>query len=328
MKVGKSFRIRSSTPILNIKDFSKHFYKDPEIDRLTKESFLYFIVQRPIHSFENIQQQGNNLIFDIEQKTNESKLKIKLPLYQEGIFTKEVNDFIIEFQSDFDKIINDNDRPVNVHSIKLYKDDLKKENFVKLLTPEWIIRDYYTDTQKMEVEGDITNFLTYKVHYIGISTKQEIKKRVKSHSSLQSILSEIESLVGTVMNSIELGVIFLELQGSSQYNMFTSADLANEQNINQFVDALTRNAIESDKTIFKDAEKAFVSALTTHYNEIKYITYPQKHDLLNDKNLTFITYEFNDPLNLIFENMNFNSANGDLIIVTQENKAQIIKFQK
>jgi hypothetical protein len=327
MEEGQSFRIRSSAPIMNVKDFSKYFYKDSEIERLTKDSFFYMIVQRPIQSFENIKRRGNNLIVDVVQKHNDSKLKITLPLYQSGMLTEDIKQFGMVLQSDFEELFDENKYPKDVHAIKLYKGKIEPKNFVKLLTPEWIIRDHYRNFADMEIEGNITDFLNYIVHYIGISTEQKIVDRLKSHSNLQAILSEESSISESVMNSIELGIIFFELEGTSQYNLISPGDLAIEKNREKLRAALIGKTLHGDKKIFKDAEKAFVSAFKPIYNRIQFKTYPRKKDLLKDKGYSFITYEFIDPFNLVFETSNLNSANGDLIIVTEEKKVQIIKFE-
>jgi len=328
MEEGKSFRIRTSAPIVSVKDFSKFFYKDPELERLIKESFFYLIVQRQLLSFENIVIENMSLIMDIVQKGHDHILKVKLPLYQDQLLMKGDEKAKLESQSSFDTYLDKDGNLIDIHSIKIYKGQITPENFVHMIAPEWLIRDYYTKSLNIEIDGDITQFLNYKVHYIGISTEQKIVDRLKSHSNLQAILSEEASISNTVMNSLELGIMFFDLQGLSQYNILRHDVPLTKKSTDKFANAIMGNIDDDDRTVFKDAEKAFVSALKPNYNIIQFNSYPNRQDFLINKDYSFITYEFNDPFNLIFETTNFNSANGDIIIVTEEYNAQIIKFSE
>ena len=310
---------------MQVMDYSKYLANDPEIQRLTKDSFFYLILQRPILTFENISISQTTLNFEIHQKQNIQKLKCKLPFIQKEMFSKD-DKRSLEFLSNNDTVWNEIGELYEIQNIKCFKVVNKDLNFIKLLTPEWIIRDHYNDNISIEIEGNILDFLNYKIHYIGTATKQKITDRLNSHSNLQKILSEETSIQKGDLNSLELCIMFFEIQGNSQYSLLTSKDLEKERN--DMVKLFQGGFADDEKMVFQDAEKAFVQYIKPEYNTIQFKSYPKKNDLLKRKGYKFITYEFTDPIKLNFKNGTMDCSKGDLILVTENEKARIVTFKE
>jgi len=328
MPVIKFYRIRTAAPIVSVKEFSAYFCKEKEFLRLTDDSFLYLIVQRPILSFENLKCINHVITAEIRQKNSDITLQFKLPMKQSFIHESFKKGLNISVESD-SELFDTEGNMQNIHSFKVYNGEIAHENFLKLFTPEWLIRDYYNSNIEMQVEGDITKFLEYKLHYIGTATEQHITSRLSSHSKLQKILSEEASISKEEMNSQELAIIFCEMQGVSESHLLYPGSSKEEQE--RLVDAIMKSKKgyddHNDKEILKDAEKAFVSAIKPNYNTMLYKSYPKKEDLIYSEGLVGISYEFTDPFTLKFSNGDLASFNGDCIVIYENEKPHIIKFK-
>ena len=299
---------------------------DPIIEKTLERASLYVIAQRAILSFENIIQHesGSIIEFEIHQRNNPYILKCKLPILQKAFNTK--GDFSIGMAVNYiDKKKNKFDNPnCGVYGLSFVEYRETEERFLIWFSPEKLLQNYWRGEIECEIEGNIRNFLNYKVHYVGKATKQSILKRLTGHSTLQDIISLEHPFTYNDLPTFEIAILCFEFHNNWVIQSF--GDKSTDEDMVAAINGRNRPEIEK---IFLDAEKALIKAMQPGYNKEMFNNYPISIDGLYNDNFDEIKYTFMDPITLIYEHGQIvgrdSFRNGDEIIVLSNEKMKIIK---
>jgi len=287
---------------------------------------LYVIAQRPILTFEN---------FIIDSADEENPI-LKFEIHQRGMSDTLICEFPL-FQKDFDipvgtltSIAINYTYPKSEEKRSDYPMPLMSmANFVVCtpdgsfywLSPEKLIYHYLRKALQIRIDGDITKFLKYKVHYIGKATEQDIVKRLTGHSHLQDVLALERPFHYGTLPAEEIALILLSFQDNIFMNTFSD----NDTDIDLAVRMLMGEPHIDQDTIYLDAEKALISALQPKHNKLRYKNYPISKDGLHNQGLDIYSFSINDPITLQYENGEIVGRNDHLLI--QNGKLQIRKGQ-
>lgn len=241
---------------------------------------IYFIVQRPLTYITNVMDSDGILYFDITDDRDKT-LKVAFDPRASG-YADQDDEILIEYQ--FYKNEPDKSYPLNdVAAIKLLKED---GEFVVWLTAQKIIYLYLSGRLSAKVEGDISDFIDYKVHYIGQAFSQEVWERLTGHEKMQSILTKEDSFGEKYKkNSYEISLLMLSITGYDEANVFPFDERqpwagprpilhkvkTDKQLENFFTPALAAGAPE----LTNEIEAMLVNAFRPAYNKIKFENYPE-----------------------------------------------------
>lgn len=286
----------SYSPISN-----REFYylkKEDEVIKLLERSSIYIIAQRQELFFEIIafDTSTNMLSFNILKNECDNVLNGIINLQQDQIISNDIENFEVIFETVEDEGEIPFELPVtNIKSIRLFSDD-KKNNFLIWLTPDKLLYHYFNEHIEAEIEGDLEEFISFNVHYIGESTDQNILKRLTGHEKLQDVLTIERSLSKKSIISDEVIILLFHIEEAN--NLIIGND------ISDFIQFLYANQFPTTRTIALDAEKALIKALlpSKKYNKIQYKSYPKSSNGLYKNNYDLITYFVKEKLNLKYEN--------------------------
>lgn len=265
--------------------------------------------------FQNIQYNNkNNLLeFEIEKQGKAEKLKIVMDIYQDTLTT--------------DKSQKIHFKPYTYHNDSWKKGfpyydvrGFQLHNNQKYLwySPDRLLWDYFHNKIKLKIVGDYTDFITFKVNYIGESTRQNITDRLKKHHKRLKILSEERPSSGRMITNETILLLFhiKDYELASKTMIITDIDY----NIINVIPPLFPDM----KTISLDAEKAITRILKPmkdNYTGVIFKSYPQSDNGLYEFKLTNISYHINDKL--VLKGQNDLKLIGD----TDFNKADKIQIQ-
>lgn len=271
---------------LSAYEFDK-LLNDKDIIAALEHSVLYIIARRALIQFINYKVNNSNYImsFDLIRKD------VKTPLHC---------DFYLSDYPDFKdkdlKILNGSYTSDNTktHGIKFY--DAKTNDFLLWFNAEKFLWLVSHDILKADIIGDMFDFLSFEVLYVGKCTDENIVKRFNGHHALQKILINEKIITEDYQNSHELVILPFEYKDNTFITMY---DYTNIENI-----LSDQNNIKniSNRTIALDEEKALIKCLNPKYNTIKYKSYPVSSDGLYSKNLGRKTYSFSENIRLKYEN--------------------------
>jgi hypothetical protein len=299
---------------------------DPSIELALDRASLYIIAQRNVISFENIvpNQKDNLLEFEIHQKNNPNILKCRLPYLQETIGA--TGEYEIHLALNYIDKKNIQDKPPigNVYGFSLIEHKNKENRFLIWFSPEKLLENVWNGNVICEIDGNIRDFLKYKVHYVGKATKQSILKRLTGHSTLQDILSLEHPFSYGDLPTHEVAILCFEFQDNIEIKTFGV-----ESDNNDITDALMGKNYPDQEKIFLDAEKALIKAMKPTYNKELFNNYPISKDGLYKDNYDVISYTFIDPITLEYENGSIEGGTsllgGDSIIISNNETFELIK---
>ncbi len=290
---------------------------DKETITALEHSVLYIIARRPLIQFKNYKIDNNNCImsFDLTRKD------VKTPLHC---------DFYLANYPDFKdkdlKILNGSFTPdiTKIHGFKFY--DAKTDDFLLWFNAEKFLWLVSHGIIKADIIGDMFDFLTFEVLYVGKCTDENIMRRFNGHHALQKILINEKIITEDYQNSHELVILPFEYKDNTFLTIYDSTNIEDF-----FSDQNTIKNI-SNRTIALDEEKALIKCLNPKYNTIKYKSYPVSPDGLYNTNLGLKTYSFSENIRLKYENgyiignVNCFDPSVSFIAVEGEN-VEVLNFQ-
>lgn len=271
---------QASYPIVTAYEFE--FLKTEEVvQQIIKGSTIYLIVQRPLLYIKDMTTDGGVLRFKITDCYEKTCLECTLDPRQKAFDIGDEEEILIDVQ--FYKKTPDIEQPYNdVAAIKFLRAD---QSFIAWLTPQKIIFEFMAGILNMSINGDVLDFIDYKVHYIGQAFDQKIWNRLTGHEKMQSVLTKEDTICqSTHKNSFEISLILLEVTGYTEMNIFPLPDFMadsyskNLQNKLQTAD----DFVKFNEAILKpnapeltnEVEALLVSNFKPHYNTIKFTKYP------------------------------------------------------
>lgn len=277
-------------PISNY-EFSR-LSNENSLIKILSNSHLYMICQRSELVFQNIQYNSkeNLLEFEIEKKGRMERLKIIMDIYQECLTTNKSEKIHFKpytyHQDGWQKSFPySNVRGFQLHTNQKYL----------WVTPDRLLWDYFHKKITLKIFGDYSEFITFKVLYIGKSTKQNITTRLKNHHKLLKILSEEEQTNGMLTDEI-----ILLLFKVKEYGLASKTLVIKDMNDN--IINVRYPDFPSMKEISLDAEKALTRILKPikdNYTGEVFKGYPKSSDGLQKFKYDDFCYYICDNLVLV-----------------------------
>lgn len=197
-------------------------------------------------------------------------------------------------------------------------------NVITWFTPDVFLFLYWRGGIEVNVLGefDYRSFTRFELFYVGISKKNDSFSRLfeKAHHARLKILTNAFPKNKGARITDEL-VIFMFDIDSININIASNI----EELENDFFNNITQK-----EAIVADAEKAFVSLLSTKYNEVRFEKYPFGVDGLYSEGLSNYGYSLNEDITFYTESIEFEGSYGETkpgdFIFVERDKAKIIKF--
>ena len=210
----KNIMITATTQYPVVSAYEYEFLKGEEAVReRTKGCSIYFILQRPLMYFNNVQMGDGNLVFDIVDTIHEP-LHCKMNLVECGL-AKEGEPMWIDVQ--YYKKTPDLDPPYN--DVAAFKVLCSDGTFVVWETPQKLLYEAIANDLPVKFDGKINDYLKYRVHYIGKAFEQRVWDRLTDHIKMQKILT-IEGPLASKNASapFEIGLLMLDIVGVDEVN--------------------------------------------------------------------------------------------------------------
>jgi hypothetical protein len=263
---------------------------DLEVREQLKGSHLYMIVQRAeaVFAFDDdaaelelLAELTFSFVFEAGEVTSAVKIDFRRLLDSIGI--------------DIAMMRHELEIELGTKMVRIWKlDPISKARIsvVHWFTTEKLLYDKWRGADWIIGLDNCNELARYWLHYVGISKKNDSLSRlvVSPHDKRVRILSNEESLKDGTRLTDEMILLFFRVEGLRINIAETASDL----------DSMFRQHESLDQIrIIADAEKAFVSVLQSHYNEIKFANYPKSKDGLYESNLARYGYVLDEGLSLV-----------------------------
>lgn len=273
---------RTRYPIVSAYEF-EFLKSESELQALVKPSTIYFILQRPLVYINKLTLVDGEIKFEITDGSSATPLRCVFDPRENG-FGHAGEEFDIEIQ--FYKRIRDEIPPFcDVAGVKLFD---SKRKFLAWIGAQKFIYQYLCGELKAEVEGDISAYINYKVHYIGQSFSQKIWNRLTGHEKMQSILTREDSLNSSALkSSFEISLLLLEIDGFDEANTYPffdhlltpgtvpiPFDFSFEDEDTRYEAYLSPKLSPTAHELTNEVEALLISLFKPRYNEIKFENYP------------------------------------------------------
>lgn len=221
---------------------------------------IYVIAQRPVLTIENLNIDGTNIMnpfvtFEIHQRGNKAKLECSMPIYQTAFGAEGDQWMHLGVTYTYPKPENPSGKPP-FFSLSNFLFKTEKEETI-WMSPEKFLYHYWREAIEANVIGDITAFTRYQVHYLGKATEQDIISRLTGHSHLQDILSVEYPFHYGSLPTDEVCILLFRFFDNVQLSTFGPDD-----DIKEAAELLMGNNPIQQNTIYLDAEKALINALS------------------------------------------------------------------
>lgn len=283
----RQFAIKNATilakaayPPLSTWEF-KHVTTEQAVRDRLNESTIYFVVQRPMLWFDNLDPDSNPLRFEIVDGSGQ-RMQCLFDVYRAlGLDADDVID--IEFGYHRNEVSEA--RPLrHVAGIRIYR----RGDFVAWWSPAKLLFEISARDLPVRAAGDISAFTDYDVHYIGQAYDQKIWKRLEAHRRLQDVLTEKDIRGDHIKrNALEVSLITLEIIGVDEYGYDASVPFplpaAYEPIIHEVgadpasdthVAFTTQWMIPGNPAATNELEAMLIEMFRPRYNKIKFSKYP------------------------------------------------------
>ncbi len=217
----KSIQIHAKTTYPIVSAYEFEFLKsEEEVKSLLKPCTIYFIIQRPLIYFNNFESNNGIITFDLVDDTASEPLTCEFIPSDNGFCAGSeellVNVMFYKKDADLTEPFND------VAAFKLLT---LKEVFLGWFSPQKFIYEFLSGNIKAEVKGNISDYINYRVHYIGKAFSQDIWKRLTGHHKMQKILTlEDELNTSSLKAPFEIALLMLDVDGFDEANIYPYQD--------------------------------------------------------------------------------------------------------
>lgn len=273
---------RTRYPIVSAYEF-EFLKNEDELKALLKPCTIYFIIQRPLVYIDNFRFHNGEVYFEITDASSSPPLNCRFdPAKNRFGAPGESLDFELQFYKDKPDLKSPY---CDLAGFKIFDSSGK---FLAWIGAQKFLYQYLCHELVATVEGDISAYSDYRVHYIGQSFSQDIWRRLTGHEKIQSILTK-EDFVGpnTRKLSYEVCLLMLEIDGFDEANIFpdfeplltTTAspivyEFTFEEGDDRFEKYWQPKLSPKAHELTNEVEALLVSMFKPQYNEIKFDKYP------------------------------------------------------
>lgn len=252
---------------------------DEEVRGYVKESKLYMIVQRAELKFVDYQFIPDEF----------GKIRFRLKMGE--IISPFIN---LSLKRVFEHLsINENDLIMELGDKLFRVKDEGSGDVILWCTPDVFLFKMWRlqFDVKTEAPFDFRIFTKFKLHYVGISKKNDSFTRLfgKPHHGRLNILSSEYTEQKESRMTDEMMILLFDIEKININSVIDEKD----------IDDLFHNV--SDIATIADAEKAFIRLLDTKYNEVKYENYPKSTDGLNGEGLDRYSFSICEQISICTE---------------------------
>lgn len=267
-----------SFPAMSVYEFD--FLKEEEdVIEYWKSSSVYIICQRPVLYFDDIIFDQGVIHTKIRQRGDSNDLSLKIFIDSDNFSWLESDGCWVNLHF-YDQDPIKQPPYKNVAGLKLLNNN---HEFMFWFTPEKLIYEYLHGRISAKIDGNIHDFLTYNVHYIGQAQDQNIWERLSRHEKLSKILTREFPFIDGEFNPFELSIILLKLEECSEANALlpigpedeivnSKGKQLNELEVYQAFSG--KNLEDIKKFVVNDFEAYLINFFQPKYNEILYKKYP------------------------------------------------------
>lgn len=279
----KNINIVATTRYPVVSAYEYEFLKQEKVvrDRMTS-STIYLILQRPLTYFQNVSFGPGVVRFEIVDDQH-PPLRCEFPLTENGICAPG-EDLTVKIQ--YYKTEPDPQPPHNdVAGLQFYRTD---GTFVVWYSPQKFLYEVLAGGLNVRIDGDVSDYLDYHVHYIGQAFSQRVWKRLTGHEKMQRILTlEGPQSAKAQPAPFEISLLTLEVLGFDEANIFQVFDFAvpdglepiiydftYEEDDDRFLDYYEPKLGAAAPELTNEVEAMLVSLFQPTYNTIKFDNYP------------------------------------------------------
>jgi hypothetical protein len=312
-------KIKLAYPAISAYEF-EHLKTEKVVQDYIQNAMIYVLAQRPVLSFEKIEmvqfEDCMGISFEIHKQGSESILKCNLPFLQPEIESDPEKSIFIEVGSNTLKSIEIADVYNAIHGIKILNHE---EEFILWLSPDKFIYEIMNGYLKGKLDGDIDEFISFMVHYVGKATDQNIWDRLTGHYTLRQILTLQKPMVDGSLPAHEITLLLLKIDDLLSVSILGD-DFSYED-----------RDLPSEKTVSLDLEKMLIKLLNPEFNHPskRFPNYPKSKDGLHQFEYNNYSYQILDAVKLKYETSeicgNLNENLADLILIKDNESVEIIK---
>ncbi len=280
----KKIQIHAQTTFPIVSAYEFEFLKSEAATKsLLKPCTIYFIIQRPLVYFNNMRIDTGVISFEITDGSSNPPLKCHFEPSVNG-FCREDEDIFTEVH--FYKKIPDTEQPFfDVAAFSLFS---LNEEFLGYFSPQNFIYRYLSNVINAKIEGNITDYLDYDVHYIGKAFSQEIWNRLTGHHKMQSILTLENSLnTKSLKAPFEIAILMLAIDGFSEtvlcpfsgFGLSQGAEpilheFTSEDGDDSYEQYFLPNLASDAEELTTEVEAMLVNQFKPKYNKVIFENYP------------------------------------------------------
>jgi hypothetical protein len=265
-----------SYPAISVYKF-EYLKEEQDVLEYWRNSSIYLICQRPVLYFDDICLDDGIITMKIKQKDNDNELIIELAIGEGHRYYRNQDTFILNIHFYQDE--KQTEQPFkNAAGIKLFDE---QNNFIVWLSPEKLLYEYIKNGLEINVMGDINEFITYNVHYIGQAQNQNIWERLTGHEKLSKVLTLEHPFIKGEFSPYELTLIFLKLDNVTEIGLVRTDEeffesLNSDKELSDKVDSIFQPQTFDDVRSFviNDFEAYLINLLEPKYNQILFKNYP------------------------------------------------------
>lgn len=276
----KTIQIVTKTQYPIVSAYEFEFLKGEEVVRERMQGCsIYFILQRPLMYFNNVQFEDGMLTFEIVDTIHEP-LRGTINLV-ECEFAEADETILLDVQ--FYKHDKDETAPFNdVAAFRFMKMD---GSFIAWESPQKLLYEALANNLPVCLEGPIEQYLEYNVHYIGKAFPRPIWDRLTGHEKMQKILTLEEPLASKNARArFEIALLMLDIIGFDEANLAPIAGLPLPKEPKPILHSLDTDE-EFDKfyepmaqlkspELTAEVEAMLINLFKPSYNEILFENYP------------------------------------------------------
>jgi hypothetical protein len=298
---------------------------DEEAQERLRQSNLYMIGQREeaVFKYRGCPVDDNGILnAEYSTSLNSSHFSIDINKMLERVKFPE---------SDFEVKIECGEKLIRFWKVDPVSGELLE--VVQWFTVEKILYDKWRGIPEVVGLDEYELFTNYKLHYVGISKKNDSLQRlvVQAHDKRIRILSNESAMSHGARLTDEVVLFFFRISPIHIKTLFS------DDKIDMFSDELCNKKVPDTIRCFSDAEKAFVKILKSDYNEVKFKEYPRCIDGLYDENLKRYAYVISETITFStstcsirgrFWGDNFLMPNNADMIFIQGDNVSLVKYDE
>jgi len=276
----KNIEIVATTQYPIVSAYEYEFLKvEAEIQSRMSNCSIYFILQRPLIYFNEVTLGDACVFLDIVDTVHEP-LHCKIDLPECGL-SRQGEHVWIELQ--FYKKEPDLQPPYNdVAAFKIARDD---GAFVVWESPQKLLYEAIANGMPVRFDGNVNDYLTYHVHYIGQAFSQKVWSRLTGHHKMQKILTLQDTLASKNARApFEITLLMLDIIGFDEVNLAFNYDFAVPAGVTPIVyDIGTEDGFAEfnrprleprAQELTSEAEAMLINMFKPSYNDVLFDRYP------------------------------------------------------